>query len=76
MTALALSDLLGLPVYDFEAGKLGRVREVALVPQEDPIHIAALIVRTLEGDRLVAPNLLRNVNGGGHTKARSADPPR
>ncbi|PSH03505.1 MAG: magnesium transporter [Acidobacteria bacterium] len=75
MTALALSDLLGLPVYDSESGKLGRVREVALVPQEDPIHIAALVVRTPEGDRLVAPNLLRNVNGGVYTKARTADLP-
>ena len=53
MTALALSDLLGLPVYDSESGRLGRVREVALVPQDDPTRIAALIVRTPQGDRIV-----------------------
>ncbi len=75
MTVLALSDLLGLTVYDSEAGKLGRVREVALVPQEDPVRIAALIVRTPHGDRIVGTNLLRRVNGGVYTSARSADLP-
>ena len=75
MTALALSDLLGLPVFDSDAGKLGRVREVALVPQDDPIRIAALIVRTANGDRLVATDLLRRVNGGVYTSAHAADLP-
>jgi len=75
MIAIALSDLLGLPVYDFESGRLGRVREVALVPQDDPTHIAALIVRTPHGDRIVATDLLRTVNGGVHTAAHSADLP-
>ncbi len=75
MAVLALSDLLGLTVYDSEAGKLGRVREVALVPQEDPVRIAALIVRTPNGDRIVGTDLLRRVNGGVYTSARSADLP-
>ena len=75
MTALALSDLLGLTVYDFESARLGRVREVALVPQEDPTRIAALIVRTPQGDRIVGTDLLRTVNGGVHTTARSASLP-
>ncbi len=76
MTALALSDLLGLTVYDSDAAKMGRVREVALVPQEDPIRIAALIVHTADGDRIVATELLRRVNGGVQTSARSADLPK
>lgn len=75
MTALALSDLLGLPVYDARAGKLGRVREVALVPQEDANHVAALIVRTSAGDRLVNTNLLKNINGGVHTHAMAEELP-
>jgi CBS domain-containing protein/sporulation protein YlmC with PRC-barrel domain len=75
MTALALSDLLGLMVYDSESARLGRVREVALVPQDDPVRIAALIVRTIQGDRLIATDLLRTVNGGVHTIAHSADLP-
>jgi CBS domain-containing protein/sporulation protein YlmC with PRC-barrel domain len=76
MTALALSDLLGLTVYDFDSVRLGRVREVALVPQDDPTRIAALIVRTPQGDRIVGTELLRTVNGGVHTTARSADLPK
>ncbi len=76
MTALALSDLLGLTVYDSDAGKLGRVREVALVPQDDPVRIAALIVRTSSGDRIVGTNLLRRVNGGVFTAAHFAELPK
>jgi magnesium transporter len=75
MSTLALSELLGLTVYDAESSRLGRVREVALVPQDDPVHIAALIVRTPDGDRLVGSALLRSVNGGVKTTARPADLP-
>jgi len=74
--AIALSDLLGLPVYDSESGRMGRVREVALLPQEDPVHIAALIVRTSSGDRIVGTDLLRTVNGGVHTAAVTSDLPK
>ncbi len=76
MLALALSDLLGLPVYDSESGKLGRVREVALVPQEDSTRISALIIRTPVGDRILATDLLRTVNGGVHTAVHTADLPK
>jgi CBS domain-containing protein/sporulation protein YlmC with PRC-barrel domain len=76
MAAIALSELLGLPVYDSESGKVGRVREVALVPQDDPVHIAALIVRTPRGDRIVGTHLLRTVNGGVHTVGRASDFPK
>ena len=75
MTAIALSYLLGLTVYDSESGRLGRVREVALLPQDDPVRIAALIVRTSQGDRLVGTDLLRTVNGGVHTVAKPAELP-
>ena len=75
MTAIALSYLLGLTVYDSESGRLGRVREVALLPQDDPVRIAALIVRTSQGDRLVGTDLLRTVNGGVHTVAKTAELP-
>jgi CBS domain-containing protein/sporulation protein YlmC with PRC-barrel domain len=76
MRALALSELLGLPVYDSDSGRMGRVREVALVPQDDPIRIAALIVRTPQGDRIVGSDLLRSVNGGVYTTAHTADLPK
>ena len=64
------------PVYDSESGRVGRVREVALLPQDDPIRIAALIVRTPQGDRIVGTDLLRTVNGGVHTAARASDLPK
>jgi magnesium transporter len=76
MALLALSDLLGQRVYDAESERLGRVREVALVPQDDPTRIAALIVRTSEGDRIVATDLMRGVNGGVHTAARRMELPK
>jgi CBS domain-containing protein/sporulation protein YlmC with PRC-barrel domain len=76
MTTLPLSELLGQRVYDSSSARLGRVREVALVPQDDPTRIAALIVRTSEGDRLVATELIRAVNGGVRTTARVADLPK
>jgi magnesium transporter len=63
---LALSELLGLPVFD-PAGKVGRVREVALVPQEDAARIAGLVVRTRAGDRLLASGRLASINGGVRT---------
>jgi magnesium transporter len=64
MPALALSELLGRPVYDSTGSKLGSVREIALVPQEDPNRIAAYVVKTGVGDRLLAANRVRSVNGG------------
>src|SRR5512146_2286993 len=64
MAPLALSDLLGQPVYDSSGGKVGRVREIAIVPQDDPNHIAAFVVKTPEGDRLLSSHKVRSVNGG------------
>lgn len=76
MPSLALSELLGQRVYDSDSGRLGRVREVALVPQDDPNRVAALIIRTSEGDRILSTDLLRGVNGGVHTTARGAELPK
>jgi magnesium transporter len=59
MAVLALSELLGAPVSDASGAVRGKVREVALMPQDDPAHVAALIVRTREGDRMVKPQQLR-----------------
>jgi flagellar motility protein MotE (MotC chaperone)/sporulation protein YlmC with PRC-barrel domain len=44
---------LGVPVYDLTGARAGRLREVALCPQEDPVRVAALVVRTPQGDRLL-----------------------
>lgn len=53
MVSLALTELLGAPVVDSTGAVAGRVREVTLLPQDDPAQIAAVIVRTGEGDRIL-----------------------
>ena len=53
MSTLALSELLGSTVYDSTGAASGRVREVALAPQEDRSEIAAIIVKTPSGNRLL-----------------------
>jgi len=41
MSTVALTELLGTPVFDSAGSQCGRVREVALTPQEDPALRAA-----------------------------------
>ena len=59
---IALSRLLGAPVYDDTGSVAGRVRELAIVPQEDPNRIADLLVRTSDGDRLLPTRMLRGLD--------------
>ncbi len=72
MPLLALSELLGSPVYDASGAKVGRVREVAVVPQEDPNGVAAFVVKTREGDRLLGTSAVTSVNGGIRSNAAAA----
>ncbi len=72
MTNVALSDLLGKPVYDSTGAHVGRVREVAVCPGEDPGHICSLIVRTREGDRLLNRSAVASIDSG--LRAASAAP--
>ena len=53
MQDIALSTILGAPVYDNSGALAGHVREVALAPHDDAGHISDLIVKTNEGDRLL-----------------------
>src|SRR3984885_11677735 len=64
MSTIALSELLGAPVYDATGASTGRVREVALAPQEDRTRIPLLIVRTPSGRRVPALSAVSNINGG------------
>jgi flagellar motility protein MotE (MotC chaperone)/sporulation protein YlmC with PRC-barrel domain len=64
MTTLALSELLGATVYDPSGAASGRVREVALAPQEDRTRIASLIVKTKSGNRVLPLAAISNINGG------------
>ena len=63
MTTLALSDLLGATVYDL-TGAAGRVREVALAPQEDRARVSSLIVKTRSGNRVLPFAAISAINGG------------
>ena len=61
MGNLALSELLGSTVIDPTGAVAGRVRELAIAPQEDATRIAAVVVRTREGDRLLPREALEAV---------------
>jgi magnesium transporter len=64
MLTLALSELLGATVYDPSGAATGRVREVALAPQEDRSRISALIVKTQSGNRVLPFAAVSAINGG------------
>src|SRR5437764_749660 len=60
MSLVALSELLGATVRDASGGVRGRVREIAIAPQDHPTRIAYLIVRTPAGERVLPPSALRS----------------
>jgi len=58
MSVVALSELLGATVRDASGAVRGRVREVAIAPQDHPTRIAFLIVKTASGERMLAPDAI------------------
>ena len=54
MALVALSELLGAVVRDPRGAMTGRVRDLAVVPQEHATRVAFLIVRTPGGERILA----------------------
>ena len=64
MSTVALTELLGQPVFDPAGGQCGRVRELALAPQEDRARVAVLIVRTKTGDRVLPFSAVDSIDGG------------
>lgn len=73
---MALTELLGTPVFDTRGIQCGRVRELALTPQEDRVHISMLIVRTKGGDRVLPFTSVGSINGGVYaTSAAASWPP-
>jgi magnesium transporter len=73
MSTIALSELLGLLVYDQTGMVKGRVREVALAPQEDRTKIALFIVKTSSGNRLLPLTAVSNINGGVRATTSAGD---
>jgi len=58
-TTLALSRLLGTRVTDTTGAVVGKVREVALRPQEDPTRVSGLVIKTPQGDRFLVPSMIQ-----------------
>ena len=73
MPPLALSELLGAPVIDQNGAAAGKVREVAVVPQDNSAQIFSLIVKTRSGDRLLVTNEVQSINGGVRARSAAAD---
>src|SRR6202142_3704107 len=73
MSTIALSELLGSLVYDLTGTAQGRVREVALAPQEDRTKIALFIVKTSSGNRLLPLNAVSVINGGVRATTSAGD---
>ena len=73
MSPLALTELLGAPVTDAAGRRCGRVREVALAPQEDRVRISVLIVKTRAGDRILPLQAVASIDGGVHAATSIAD---
>jgi CBS domain-containing protein/sporulation protein YlmC with PRC-barrel domain len=60
MSLVALSELLGATVRDAHGTVHGRVREIAVAPQDHPTRVAYLIVRTPEGDRTLLADAVKS----------------
>jgi magnesium transporter len=70
MSLVALSEMLGAPVRDASGAVRGRVREIAVAPQEHPTRIAHLIVRTADGERFLS---LTDLKSAGATVRTTTD---
>ena len=73
MATVSLSELLGSTVYDASGAASGRVREVALAPQEDRSRVALLIVKTPAGNRVLPLTAVSEINGGIRASTGAAD---
>jgi sporulation protein YlmC with PRC-barrel domain/CBS domain-containing protein len=58
MSLVALSELLGASVRDATGAVRGRVREIAIAPQDHPTRIAFLIIKTAGGERVLPPDAI------------------
>jgi len=73
MATVSLSELLGSTVYDASGTPSGRVREVALVPQEDRSRVALMIVKTPAGNRVLPLTAVSAINGGIRASTAAAE---
>ncbi len=67
MSLVALSELIGANVRDASGAARGRVRDLAVAPQDHPTRVAYLIVRTAEGERVVPAASIKVLEPSVHT---------
>ncbi|HUR34120.1 MAG TPA: CBS domain-containing protein [Vicinamibacterales bacterium] len=60
MSVVALSEILGAVVRDASGAMRGRVREIAVAPQDHPTRISFLVVRTADGDRVLPADSVKS----------------
>jgi CBS domain-containing protein/sporulation protein YlmC with PRC-barrel domain len=60
MSVVALSEMLGASVRSGSGSVRGRVRDVAVAPQEHATRIAFLVVRTSDGDRMLPADAVKS----------------
>ena len=64
MPSLALSELIGAAVTDNTGAHAGKVREVALSPQENASQVSSFVVKTRMGNRLVPAKAISLIDNG------------
>jgi magnesium transporter len=72
MSLVALSELLGATVRDATGTVHGRVRDIAVAPQDHPTRIAYLIVKTPDGERVLPADDVRSAGDVVRTATESA----
>jgi len=72
MSVVALSELLGASVRDASGAVRGRVREIAVIPQDHPTRIAFLIVKTPSGERVLPPGAISSAGATVRTTTEAA----
>ena len=72
MSVVALSELLGASVRDATGAVRGRVREIAVAPQDHPTRIAFLIVKTPSGERMLPPDAITSAGATVRTTTEAA----
>src|SRR5262245_14907527 len=73
MSIVALSELLGASVRDATGTVRGRVREVAVTPEDHPTRVAFLIVKTSDGDRVLPSQQVKSCGPSVRTDADSRE---
>jgi magnesium transporter len=72
MSVVALSELLGAAVRDPSGAVRGRVREIAVAPQDHLTRVAYLIVRTSNGERTIPADAIKSCGASVRTSSDAA----